>query len=117
MLRLCPFGRVLLAYQKEAIRLEPPLYIFIGKKSKEFAYAYKKWGTLCSFLPFEDDYFKYEWPVDGQKLIIFDTGDFSRIMLKKFCYHLQKISNPRVIFVHSEKHHPEIYNQKRVKNG
>jgi hypothetical protein len=116
-LRLPPFGNVLLAYQKETIRLQFPLYIFVGRTAFKDACESKKVGILCTCLPYGEDFNNYDWPVNDQHVIIYDTGKSSAIGIKKFCYHLQKVSKPRVIFVHSEDLPLQVYNMKELNNG
>lgn len=109
MLRLCPFGHVLLAYQKESIRLEFSLYIFIGKHSREEAFTHKKMGVLCSFVPFGDDCSRYDWPINGQKVIIFDTGGVSINDIKMICHHFVTAFKPAVLFTYSAMLPNQIY--------
>jgi hypothetical protein len=109
MLRLCPFGNVLLAYQKESIRLDFSLYIFIGRQSREQAYKNKSMGVLCTFLPFGDDYSRYDWPINGQKIIIFDTGGVEINDIKRICHHFVTAFKPAVLFTYSEMLPNQIY--------
>lgn len=104
-----PYGKVLIAYQQESIRLDFPIYIFVGRYAKEQAIAHKKTGTLCSFLPYGDLYEKYNWPIKNQKVIVVDTGFTVEIMLHKLCFHLLDTYLPRVIFLHSETYLNEIF--------
>jgi hypothetical protein len=113
MLRLCPFGHILRAYQKESVWLDFSLYLFIGKHSKETAFSHKKLGALCTFLPYGDDYTQYEWPIDHQKVIIFDTGGMLSKTIKMLCYHLVSEFNPAVLFTYSEVLPNQIYLSKK----
>lgn len=117
VLSLPPFGKVLLAYQQESIRLDFPLYIFVGKNSKEEACAQKRMGTLCTFLPYGDDYATYNWPIANQRVIVVDTGFMSSIGLKKMCYGLLTY-NPSVIYLHSDAMQHDLFRPtRRVSNG
>jgi hypothetical protein len=104
-----PFGRILAAYQAEAIRLEFPIYLCVGKYGKENAYDYKKTGALATFLPYGDDYKKYKWPIENQKVIVMDTGFSSAISIKKMCHHLLSLFKPRVIFLYSDSIPNELF--------
>jgi hypothetical protein len=112
--RLPPFGRVLLAYQHESIRLDFPLYIFVGKNAKEEAYSHKKAGSFCSYLPYGDSFEKYNWPIKDQKIVILDTGFTVKLALHKMCHYLLETYSPRVIFLHSDTHTNEIFLPKGV---
>lgn len=117
-LLLPPFGRVLLAYQQESIRLDFTIYIFVGKNARKEAVSCKKTGTLCSFLPYGESSKKYKWPIKEQKIIVLDTGFSRHIELKKICHHLLNVYQPRVIFLHSEDYPNEIFLPKGVEyNG
>jgi|GEM_PF-2963527 hypothetical protein len=100
---LPPFGRVLLAYQQETIRLDHPIYIYIGKEARDEAYTQKRMGTLCSYLPNNDDVSRYTWPIYGQHIIVYDTGGLSSTTLHKICFHLLRFG-PRVLYFWSEEH-------------
>lgn len=100
---LPPFGRVLLAYQQESIRLDWHITVYVGKNSKDQAFVDKRAGQLATFLPFGEDFNNYRWPVREQKLIVLDTGSMKEIYLIKFCLHLID-AGAHVIFLYSEQH-------------
>ena len=107
--QLPPFGRVLLAYQEESIKLEFPIYIYVGKEAKDEAYTQKRMGTLCSFVPFTDYVSHYAWPILNQKIIVYDTGGLSRLALHKICFQLMKFK-PRILYLWSSEHPCQFFN-------
>jgi len=111
-LQLPPFGRVLAAYQQENIRLDFPIYIFVGKNASEEGFAQKKMGTLCTFLPAGEDFTRYEWPVNNQKVILYDTGGLSMEQLKKMSLILLKFK-PNLIYIWSESYPDQFFNVKK----
>lgn len=114
---LPPYGRILQAYQQESVHLQIPIWIYVGKSAKEDAFHEKRMGFMCSYLPYGEDFSRYKWPIEEQKIIVQDTGGMSNIDLKKFCIYLIKF-NPRVIFIYSEEHPNElILPQGRSYNG
>ncbi len=111
-LQLPPYGRVLAAYQQENIRLNFPIYIFVGVNASEEAFAQKKMGTLCTFLPVGEDFTRYEWPVNNQKVILYDTGGLTMDQLKKMSYALLNFK-PNLIYIWSESHPDQFLNVKK----
>ena len=112
-LQLPPFGRVLAAYQQENIQLNFPIYIFVGKNSSRGRFRLrKKMGTLCTFLPVGEDFTRYEWPVNNQKVILYDTGDLSMDQLKKMSLILLNFK-PSLIYIWSENCPDQIFNVKK----
>jgi hypothetical protein len=101
-LRLPPFGKILRAYQEEKIQLYKPIYLFVGQEGQRRAYSEKKFGLLCTYLPFEDSFERYNWPLTGQHIVMEDTGMSDKIFINKFCLHLLEYYTPRVIFFYSE---------------
>lgn len=106
-LSLPPFGRILQAYLEESVHLSIPIWVYVGKNAKEIAFAEKRMGFMCTFLPFGDDVSRYRWPIEGQKIIIEDTGDMSHVELKRICYVLLKYK-PRLMYLHSDKHSNQL---------
>lgn len=111
-LPLPPFGRVLKAYQQENICLDFPIYLFVGDSASEEAFAQKKMGSLCTFLPKGGDFLRYEWPVTNQKVIIYNTGGIDMAQLKKMSFNLLKFK-PRQIYIWSENQPDQIFNTKK----
>ena len=111
-LQLPPFGRVLKAYQQENIRLDFPIYIFVGKNASEEGFAQKKMGTLCTFLMDGEDFTRYEWPVNNQKVILYDTGGLSMDQLKKMSLVLLNFK-PNLIYIWSENNPDQFFNVKK----
>lgn len=111
-LQLPPFGRVLAAYQQENIQLNFPIYIFVGNNASEEGFAQKKMGTLCTFLPVGEDFARYEWPVNNQKVILYDTGGLSIKQLQKMSLILIKFK-PNLIYIWSESNHDQFFNVKK----
>ncbi len=99
-LRLPPFGNLLFAYQNESIRLDNPIYIYLGKDAKAETYRVKKTGTLATYLPLNEDYRVFNWPVSNQKIILTDTDGNNEALVKKFGVHLLNNFNPSVIFIY-----------------
>ncbi len=104
-----PFGRILLAFNQENIKLDVSISIFVGQHSRYEAITSKKLGALCTFLPFGDDYQRYHWPINNQKIIVEDSGGNSAIYLKKMCLYLLSTHNPRVIFLYSNSVPNELF--------
>jgi hypothetical protein len=111
-LLLPPFSRVLLAYQQERISLEFPIYIYVGKEAKDEAFAQKRFGTLCSFLPFNDDVIRYRWPIKDQKIVVYDTGSMPLVSLQKICLKLLTFE-PRLVYLWSQIHPCQFFNLTR----
>jgi len=105
--KLPPFGRILLAYQQESIRLNSHITIYVGKDGQDEAFAEKRAGFLATFLPYGDDFRSYKWPVSEQKLIVQDTGAMKAVDLTKFCFYLIN-SGARVVFLYSDEHPNEL---------
>lgn len=105
---LCPFGRILLAYQKDSVALKSHITIYVGKNSKKEAFDEISSGFLCSFLPEGEDYTRIKWPIDNQKVIVFDTGGIDEVKLKKFCLYLLRF-DPSILFLSSEEYQSEIF--------
>jgi hypothetical protein len=99
---LPPYGRILLAFQEATIRLQFVLYLHVGKNSKEDAYADISMGTFCTFLPYGDDYKKYNWPVQRQNVCVFDSGETEEGLIKKMCLYLFQNFNPRTVQTFSD---------------
>jgi hypothetical protein len=116
-LHLPPFGNVLNAYQKESIRLEFSIYLFVGKEAKEEAYSAKRLGILCTYLPYGDDYKKYNWPFENQKVIVFDTGGLTLPTIKRICFHIYNHYNPSLVYFYSENFPMDLFLSKDIKNG
>ena len=106
-LSLPPFGRILQAYIEEKVKLSVPIWLYVGKDAKDIAFAEKRTGNLCTFLPFKDDVARYRWPVENQKIVIEDTGGMSHVELKRICYVLLKYK-PRIIYLYSEKNSSQL---------
>jgi len=108
-LPLPPFGKILQAYQEESVKLAVPIYIYVGKNSKEECIAQKKYGTLCCFLPFGESHLNYRWPVFNQKLVIEDTGNIPARELKRMAADILQKYQPRVIFLYSISHKSHLF--------
>ena len=106
------FWTVLAAYQQENIQLNFPIYIFVGKNSSGEGFRSEKMGTLCTFLPVGEDFTRYEWPVNNQKVILYDTGDLSMDQLKKMPLILLNFK-PSLIYIWSENCPDQILMLKR----
>lgn len=106
---LPPFWHILKAYQQDAIRLEFPIYIFVGKDADQEAYAQKKWGTYCTYLPNGEHISRYEWPIQGQKVFLYNTGGVPMPELKKMVLALIKF-HPRQVLIFDEHHDVQIFN-------
>lgn len=98
-LRLPPFGKVIAAYQEEKIQLDFPIYIFIGVHAKDEAYAHKKIGTLCCYLPYQEEVDNYRWPIFNQKVLIQDTGGIEATEIKIIAFYLLTNYHPRTLFI------------------
>ncbi len=90
-LPLPPYGSVVDAYQKEAIRLEFPIYLCIGRNAFDEAKLNKSYGILSLCLPYGKSLNDYRWPIKNQKIILTDTGGLSVIGMKKMCHSLLKL--------------------------
>lgn len=98
---LPPYGRIVAAYQQESIKLEFPIYIYVGKSGKSEAYAQKRIGTMCMYLPYGDSADQYQWPIENQKVVIMDTGCSVPMSLRRMAAHLLTYK-PRVIFIYED---------------
>jgi len=114
---LPPFGKILLAYQKESIRLEFPLYIFVGKNSKEEAITHQQMGVMATYLPYGDAYQKYDWPIGDQTVVVVDTGCTVSLWLKKMKYYLGKNYQVKNIFILPEVQHTDLIANGECSNG
>jgi hypothetical protein len=106
-LTLCPFGRILLAYQQDNVSLKSYITIFIGDQAKQSAFDDVRQGFLASFLPFGEDPTSFKWPIQNQKIIVFDTGATLQADANRLCLHLLK-QEPKIIFLHSSKYLSKI---------
>jgi len=88
--RLPPFGKILYAHQLETISLEFPIYIFVGRYAKEEACKNKSHGVMSSYIPVGSKFEDFYWPIQNQKVILFDTGSSSLIGLNKLCFQILK---------------------------
>lgn len=98
-LRLPPFGKVIAAYQEEKIQLDFPIYIFVGDHAKDEAYLHKKIGTLCCYLPYQEEVANYRWPITNQKVLIQDTGGIKVTEIKIIAFYLLTNYNPRSLVI------------------
>jgi hypothetical protein len=114
---LPPYGKVLIAYQQESVRLEFVLYLFVGKQGRQEAYLNKASGTLCTFLPYGDDYKKYNWPIENQSVCVFDAGQNEAGLMKKLCLYLFENFNPRTVFTFSDDTNNSVYISREIPNG
>jgi hypothetical protein len=110
---LAPFGRILLAYQNDSVRLKNQIWIFAGQKSKEQSFYETSMGLLSSFLSHQDDFNHYIWPVKDQKIILQDTGGFEESYLKKFSLHLLDCG-ALCVFLYSTRFPSEAFTKKGV---
>ena len=102
-LQLPPFGHILLAYQQASIRLDFPVYIFVGKNAKYDAIGNLQRGDICTYLPYGDSFERYNWPIFDQYTVVVDTGNMTLLHLKRFCLHLVNL-DPRIVYLSSEEH-------------
>ncbi len=102
-MKLPPFGSILTAYQQNAIRLQPTIYIFTGQQAFQAAKAHLEIGTLATCLPYGQDFNSYDWPIKNQKVILTDAGLTTIGHLKRFSLHLIKL-HPRILCVSSHVH-------------
>lgn len=102
-MKLPPYGRILNAYQQDSIRLEPTLYIYIGKNAFRYAKKDLENAILATYLPYGEDFTQYDWPIKNQKVILTDTDLITVSHLKRFALHLVKF-NPRILFISSSYH-------------
>ncbi len=110
-LRLPPFGRILQAYQHHQVLLKKMIYIYVGKTGKEDACYWIKYGEVCTFLPYGEDFNLYDWPVSDQVIIVNDTGGMEEAVLKCFCALLLEMG-AKAIFLYCDgipKHENQYY--------
>ena len=102
-LPLPPHGNVLLAIQKEGIRLKFKLYIFVGEHAAEVCRYNLSEGVRGTYLPYGHSFEKYFWPVKDQEVIVSECGLTSRIAVKKMCHHLLTTYKAKCVLFHPEK--------------
>jgi hypothetical protein len=107
-LPLPPFGRILLAYQEQRVRLNFNVYIYVGKKAKDHAHQEIRDGLIATFLPYGESATAYRWPVREQKLIIIDTGGLSYMSAMNACLTIMNYQ-PRLIYFYSDEHRNEMF--------
>lgn len=100
-LRLPPYGKILQAYLHEKIHLKNPIYIYVGDEAKEMAYSEKCNGNMCTYLPENEDFNRYFWPIYKQYVILYHTGGIPVVQLKRFGFYLLTF-NPRLIYLFSD---------------
>jgi len=110
-LPLPPYGLIVSQYQKEAIRLEFPVYIFVGKDAFHNAKLEKSIGGMAMALPPDKEVTQFTWPINDQKIVVIDTGDMTANALKRICFNLLT-HNPRVIFLYSDTGNEFFLNKK-----
>lgn len=99
-LPLPPFGKILLAYQDEGIRLTDPIYIYVGPDAKKTAYINKQDRELCCYLPYGHDFKDYRWPIFDQSVVVDCIGLTPISFLKKMILTLFSMYYPRQIMYH-----------------
>ena len=109
-LPLPPFGSTVEGFQKSSIKLKIPIYLFVGKdaiaEAKKNAELYIP--TLC--LPFERSLTEYRWPILGQKIILYDTGELSKDTLELMALILLDLGADQVT-IYSQDHGLQIFNR------
>lgn len=108
-LSLPPYGEIV----KSFIRFTPDtsIYIYCGKTAFHDARATIKNATPCLCLPFGRKPDEYQWPVDGGKFIIFDTGGLTLDFLKNFACLLLAHGAKQVV-LHTELAPIQLFTQK-----
>lgn len=106
-MKLPPYGKILKAYQEEKVHLERPIYIFVGSNAKQEAYKQKIFGTLCTYLPENEDFTQFDWPVFQQKIVVEESGKAALILLKKLCIYLLDFK-PLIIYLNPTSHPGQV---------
>ena len=113
-LKLPPFGVILQAYQKSKVHLKTIIRIYVGQKASQEAYDGIQYGTLCTYLPYGEDYKDYDWPINNQNIVLEDTDLTSISMLRKMSLYLLNIHTPHYIFLVSRSlEEPELFTIKQ----
>lgn len=107
---LPPYGAILEAYRKEAIRLEFPVYIFIGLNAFQEAKFNKQAGIMASCIPYGNSIDMYRWPIEGQRIILCDSGGVTEATCRYAAAQLLKAGASQVT-LYSENFPLDIINQ------
>lgn len=102
-LKLPPFGKILLAYQEQRVRLNFSIYIHVGRGAQAICFDEVKNGFLASYLPENESFSSYQWPVYQQHIVLTDHGGLSLKELHKMCAYLLN-HKPRLVYLWSEEH-------------
>lgn len=98
---LCPFGNILIAFQRNHLKSKAPIYIYVGQNAKIAAISELELGTLATYLPYNVDFQRFEWPIKNKNVVVIEYGNSIKRAIFKFCLHLKQ-SKPNVIYLHSE---------------
>lgn len=85
-----PFGAIFHQMVSLKIKIKYSPFFFCGKYAYEEAKNSLEHGQLALCLPGGQVFDDYAWPVNGLRLILFDTGQMSAIGLKKLAYSILK---------------------------
>ncbi len=85
-----PFGALLHHLVSLKIKLKYSPFLFCGKYAYEEAKKTWEGGQAALCLPIGHPFDDYSWPIDGLKIILFDTGSMSSLGLSKITYSILK---------------------------
>ena len=97
MLKLPPYGKYLDELQKQGIKYNNSVYIFVGENSFKKAQNFQisRPTTMC--LPAYDCPSLYRWPVKDCEILIFDTSFCEEDYLNDLAYYLFEAGASKIV--------------------
>lgn len=97
-----PLGEILVAFKKESVKLEMPIFIYTGEHAAKHAKYNTNLGSLCLYLPNGIAADCYDWSVvHGEKIVIMAYGMQSINKLNQFALLLLK-SGASIVSLHTD---------------
>lgn len=81
-----PFGAIFHQIQSQKIKLKYAPFFFCGRYAYQEAKNAIQKGQLALCLPMGHAFDDFAWPIQGMRLIIFDTGQMSPMGLARLAY-------------------------------
>lgn len=109
-LKLPPYGRIMQAYiDANIFPVEHEHYpcwnIYVGRDADKFAKRQLTEGREVScYLPYNQSYEQYKWPITGQNVCIINVGLFSINLLKKMSVDLFEAYKPKTLIAYESIH-------------
>ena len=83
-----PFGAIFAQLLAQKIQLKYAPFFFCGRYAYQEAKKVIETGQLALCLPIEQPFNHFSWPINGLRLILYDTGSMSSLGLSRLAYDL-----------------------------